>query len=166
VIGKCQPDVILVEKAVSCNVNEYIQKHGVTVVSEMNIHRLERIARCIGSPIISLQDVLAKPNLIKQCESLRFEKFVQEHNIAGEDGRKSCKTFLFLEGFPKPLGCTVCLFLLYFCICNVFHLCTVCAFFTTLLMSFLFYLLVLLLLFLILCHYFVDIAERSNKRRT
>ncbi|OEL18132.1 1-phosphatidylinositol-3-phosphate 5-kinase FAB1B, partial [Dichanthelium oligosanthes] len=114
VIGKCQPDVILVEKAVSCNVNEYIQKRGVTVVSDMSIRRLERIARCTGSPIISLQNVLTKPSFIKQCESLHFEKFVEEHNITREDGRKSCKTFLFLEGFPRPLGCTVCsLFLLY-----------------------------------------------------
>ncbi|CAO1942464.1 unnamed protein product [Urochloa humidicola] len=109
VIGKCQLDVILVEKAVSRNVNEYIQKQGVTVVSDMNIRRLERIARCTGSPIVSLQDVLAKPSLIKQCESLHFEKFVEEHTITGEDGRKSCKTFLFLEGFPRALGCTILL---------------------------------------------------------
>ncbi|KAF8753235.1 hypothetical protein HU200_011686 [Digitaria exilis] len=109
VIGKCKPDVILVEKVVSRNVNEYIHKQGVTVVSDMNIRRLERIARCTGSPIISLQDVLKTPCLIDQCESLRFEKFVEEHNIIGEDGRKSCKTCLFLEGFPRPLGCTILL---------------------------------------------------------
>ncbi|KAL6845628.1 hypothetical protein ACP4OV_025123 [Aristida adscensionis] len=109
IIVKCRPDVILVERAVSRNVNEYIQKQGVTVVSDMNIHRLERIARCTGSPIILLQDVLTKPNLIKQCGCLHFERFVEEHNMTGEDGRRTCKTFLFLEGFPKPLGCTILL---------------------------------------------------------
>jgi len=109
VIGKCQPDVILVEKAVSRNVNDYVQKQGVTLVSDMNIHRLERIARCTGSPIISLQDVRMKTNLIKQCESIHFEKFVEEHNLTIEDGRRSSKTFLFLEGFPKPQGCTILL---------------------------------------------------------
>ncbi|KAG2633689.1 hypothetical protein PVAP13_2NG029300 [Panicum virgatum] len=109
VIGKCQPDVILVEKVVSRNVNEHVQKLGVTVVSDMNMRRLERIARCTGSPIVSLQNVLTKPSIIKQCESLHFEKFVEEHNITGEDGRKSLKTFLFLEGFPRPLGCTILL---------------------------------------------------------
>ncbi|KAL5228542.1 hypothetical protein ABZP36_016807 [Zizania latifolia] len=109
VIGKCQPDVILVEKAVSRNVNEYIQKQKVTVVSDMNIHRLERIARCTGSPILSLQNVLAKPDIIKQCESLHFEKIVEEHNTTVEGGRRSAKTLLFLEGFPKPLGCTILL---------------------------------------------------------
>ncbi|CAL5080256.1 unnamed protein product [Urochloa decumbens] len=109
VIGKCQPDVMLVEKAVSRNVNEYIQKQGVTVVSDMNMRRLERIARCTGSPILSLHNVLLEPSRIKQCESLHFEKFVEEHNITGEDGKKSCKTFLFLEGFPRPLGCTILL---------------------------------------------------------
>ena len=106
-IGKCQPDVILVEKAVSRNVNEYVQKQGVTLVSDMNIRRLERIARCTGSPIISLQDIHTKTNL-KQCESIHFEKFVEEHNLTVEDGRRSSKTFLFIEGFPKPQGCTVC----------------------------------------------------------
>lgn len=107
-IKKCQPDVILVEKAVSRNVNEYIQKQGVTVVSDMNIRRLERIARCTGSPITSLHDVLTKTSPIKQCESLHFDKFVEEHN-ATEDGKRACKTFLFLEGFPRPLGCTILL---------------------------------------------------------
>ncbi|RLN35123.1 1-phosphatidylinositol-3-phosphate 5-kinase FAB1A-like [Panicum miliaceum] len=109
VIGKCQPNVILVEKVVSRNVKEHVQKQGVTVVSDMNMRRLERIARCTGSSIVSLQNVLTKPTIIKQCESLHFEKFVEEHNITGEDGRKSWKTFLFLEGFPRPLGCTVLL---------------------------------------------------------
>ncbi|GJM92407.1 hypothetical protein PR202_ga08881 [Eleusine coracana subsp. coracana] len=109
VIGKCHPDVMLVEKAVSRNTNEYIQKQGVTVVSDMNIHRLERIARCTGSPIMQLQDVLTKPNFIKQCESIRFEKFTEEHDITGEDGRRTFKTYFFLEGFPKPLGCTILL---------------------------------------------------------
>ncbi|VAH82427.1 unnamed protein product [Triticum turgidum subsp. durum] len=108
-IGKCRPDVILVEKAVSRNVNEYVQKQGVTLVSDMNIHRLERIALCTGSPIISLQDVRTKTNLIKQCESVNFKKIVEEHNLTAEDGRRSSKTFLFLEGFPKPMGCTILL---------------------------------------------------------
>lgn len=109
VIGKWHPDVILVEKAVSRNVNEYVQKQGVTLVSDMNMHRLERIALCTGSPIISLQDVHKKTNLIKQCESIHFEKFVEEHNHNVEGGRRSSKTFLFLEGFPKPQGCTILL---------------------------------------------------------
>uniref|UniRef100_A0A0E0J8E5 1-phosphatidylinositol-3-phosphate 5-kinase n=1 Tax=Oryza nivara TaxID=4536 RepID=A0A0E0J8E5_ORYNI len=108
VITKCKPDAILVEKAVSRNVNEYIHKQGVTVVSDMNIRRLERIARCTGSPIFLLQNVLATPNLIKQCESLHFEKFIEEHNITG-GGKRSAKTLLFLEGFRKPLGCTILL---------------------------------------------------------
>uniref|UniRef100_A0A453G223 PIPK domain-containing protein n=1 Tax=Aegilops tauschii subsp. strangulata TaxID=200361 RepID=A0A453G223_AEGTS len=72
-IGKCRPDVILVEKAVSRN------------------------------------DVRTKTNLIKQCESVNFKKIVEEHNLTVEDGRRSPKTFLFLEGFPKPMGCTILL---------------------------------------------------------
>uniref|UniRef100_A0A0E0LZ56 PIPK domain-containing protein n=1 Tax=Oryza punctata TaxID=4537 RepID=A0A0E0LZ56_ORYPU len=57
---------------------------------------------------VSRNNVLATPNLIKQCESLHFEKFIEEHNITG-GGKRSAKTLLFLEGFRKPLGCTILL---------------------------------------------------------
>uniref|UniRef100_A0A0D3H4I9 PIPK domain-containing protein n=1 Tax=Oryza barthii TaxID=65489 RepID=A0A0D3H4I9_9ORYZ len=57
---------------------------------------------------VSGNNVLATPNLIKQCESLHFEKFIEEHNITG-GGKRSAKTLLFLEGFRKPLGCTILL---------------------------------------------------------
>ncbi|TVU36332.1 hypothetical protein EJB05_18264 [Eragrostis curvula] len=58
---------------------------------------------------VSRNDVLTKPNLIKHCESIHFEKFIEEHDITGEDARRTFKTYLFLEGFPKPLGCTILL---------------------------------------------------------
>ncbi|XP_072990564.1 putative 1-phosphatidylinositol-3-phosphate 5-kinase FAB1D isoform X2 [Typha latifolia] len=104
----CHPNVILVEKTVSRDIQELLLKKGVTLVLDMKIQRLERIARCTGSPIISFSDVLMKPKL-KQCDSFHIEKFVEEHNGIVEGGKIPSKTLMFLEGFPKPLGCTILL---------------------------------------------------------
>nr|CAD1838763.1 unnamed protein product [Ananas comosus var. bracteatus] len=73
----------------------------------MKLHRLERIARCLGSPIISFADVLMKPKLNK-CDFFHIEKFVEDHD-SSEVGKRPSKTLIFFEGFPKPLGCTILL---------------------------------------------------------
>ncbi|AQK51227.1 Putative 1-phosphatidylinositol-4-phosphate 5-kinase/ zinc ion binding family [Zea mays] len=74
----------------------------------MKLNRLQRIARCTGSPIISFSEVLDKPKL-KQCDYFHIEKFIEEHNNASEGGKMPSKTLMFLEGFPRPLGCTILL---------------------------------------------------------
>lgn len=104
----CHPSVVLVEKNVSRDMQESLLAKGMTLALDMKLSRLERIARCAGSEIISASDILAKPQL-KHCDSFHTEKFVEEHSNPG--GKKSCKTLMFLEGFPKPLGCTVSLML-------------------------------------------------------
>lgn len=111
-IGKmmeiCSPNVVLVEKTVSRNIQELLLKEGVTLILDMKLNRLQRIARCTGSPIISFSEVLDKPKL-KQCDYFHIEKFIEEHNNANDGGKVPSKTLMFLEGFPRPLGCTVCL---------------------------------------------------------
>ncbi|CAL5009204.1 unnamed protein product [Urochloa decumbens] len=111
-IGKmmemCSPNVVMVEKTVSRNIQELLLKEGVTLILDMKLHRLQRIARCTGSPIISFSEVLDKPKL-KQCDYFHIEKFAEEHNTTGESGKMPSKTLMFLEGFPCPLGCTILL---------------------------------------------------------
>ncbi|XP_066352524.1 putative 1-phosphatidylinositol-3-phosphate 5-kinase FAB1D isoform X2 [Miscanthus floridulus] len=111
-IGKmmeiCSPNVVLVEKTVSRNIQELLLKEGVTLILDMKLNRLQRIARCTGSPIISFSEVLDKPKL-KQCDYFHIEKFIEEHNNASEGGKMTSKTLMFLEGFPRPLGCTILL---------------------------------------------------------
>ncbi|XP_073118356.1 putative 1-phosphatidylinositol-3-phosphate 5-kinase FAB1D [Elaeis guineensis] len=103
-----QPHVVLVEKTVSRDIQEFLLAKGITLVFDMKLSHLQRIAQCTGSPIISSGDVLMKVNL-RQCDSFHVERFVDEHNICGEDGKRPCKNLMFLEGFPKPLGCTILL---------------------------------------------------------
>nr|XP_010910903.1 1-phosphatidylinositol-3-phosphate 5-kinase FAB1A [Elaeis guineensis] len=107
-IETCQPNVVLVEKTVSRDIQESLLAKGITLVFDMKLPRLIRIARCTASPIICSADILMKLKL-KQCESFHIERFVEEHNICGEGGKRPSKTLMFFEGFPKPLGCTILL---------------------------------------------------------
>lgn len=105
-IETCHPNVVLVEKSVSRDMQEFFLAKGMTLVFDMKLTRLNRIARCIGSPIISSAEILTSPK-VKLCDMFHMEKFIEEHNTGGEGGKRSSKTLMFLEGFPKPLGCTI-----------------------------------------------------------
>lgn len=107
-IETCQPNVVLVEKTVSRDIQESLLTKGITLAFDMKLTRLERIARCTGSEIISSADIIMKPNL-KQCEYFHIEKFSEDYNCSGESGRRPIKTLMFLEGLSKPLGCTILL---------------------------------------------------------
>ncbi|XP_037488300.1 putative 1-phosphatidylinositol-3-phosphate 5-kinase FAB1D [Triticum dicoccoides] len=107
VMEKCAPDVILVEKTVSRDIQELLLNQGVTLVLDMKLDRLQRIARCSGSPTVSVLDIMTTTKL-KQCDYFHIEKVTEEHN-GGEGGKRPLKTLMFLEGFPRPLGCTILL---------------------------------------------------------
>ncbi|THU71113.1 hypothetical protein C4D60_Mb08t32120 [Musa balbisiana] len=107
-IEACHPNVVLVEKNISRDIQESLTEKGITVVSDMKLHRLERISLCTGSPIISCANFPAKL-ILPQCESFHIERFVEECNNISEGGRKPSKTLMFLEGFSRPLGCTILL---------------------------------------------------------
>ncbi|KAL0438009.1 UNVERIFIED_CONTAM: putative 1-phosphatidylinositol-3-phosphate 5-kinase FAB1D [Sesamum latifolium] len=106
-IDMYQPNVILVEKSVSRSIQESILAKGITLVFDMKLHRLERVARCIGTPILASEVAIGQK--LRQCDSFRIEKFVEEHAVSTEGGRKQSKTLMFLEGAPTRLGCTILL---------------------------------------------------------
>jgi 1-phosphatidylinositol-3-phosphate 5-kinase len=109
IIKRCHPNVILVEKTVSRDIQEAILENGMTLVLDMKLHRLERVARCTGTPILSCDDLNGQK--LRQCDSIYFEKFVEERDGIGEGGKRPTKTLMFIEGCPTRLGCTVCLYL-------------------------------------------------------
>ncbi|GMH31339.1 hypothetical protein Nepgr_033182 [Nepenthes gracilis] len=103
----CNPNVILVEKSVSRDVLEAIHKMGMTLIFDMKLHRLERVARCTGSPILSADIMLSQK--LKQCDSFYIEKFIEEHAHVVDGEKKPRKTLMFIEGCPTRLGCTILL---------------------------------------------------------
>lgn len=106
-IEVCHPNVILVEKTVSRDVQEAILARGMTLVADMKLHRLERIALCTGSSVMSTETFTIQK--LKQCHSFHIEKFIEELAGPSEGGKKPSKTLMFLEGCPTRLGCTVSL---------------------------------------------------------
>ncbi|RDX90164.1 putative 1-phosphatidylinositol-3-phosphate 5-kinase FAB1D, partial [Mucuna pruriens] len=106
-IEMCHPNVILVEKTVSRDIQESILAKGMTLVLDMKLHRLERVARCTGSPILSCDNLNGQK--LRHCDFICFEKFVEEHDGVGEGGKKPIKTLMFIEGCPTRLGCTILL---------------------------------------------------------
>ncbi|XP_051139979.1 putative 1-phosphatidylinositol-3-phosphate 5-kinase FAB1D isoform X2 [Andrographis paniculata] len=106
-IDKHHPNVILVEKSVSRGIQESILAKGITLVIDMKLHRLERVARCIGSPILAQEVSIGQK--LRQCDSFHIEKFVEELCVSTEGGKKPRKTLMFLEGAPSRQGCTILL---------------------------------------------------------
>ncbi|MCL7034095.1 hypothetical protein MKW94_016970 [Papaver nudicaule] len=108
IIEISHPNVVLVEKSVSRYVQEFLFGKGITLVIDMKLHRLERIARCTGSEIISFANSSLTMKL-KQCDFFHFEKFSEEHKNIGEGGKRPIKSLMFLEGCPRHFCCTVLL---------------------------------------------------------
>ncbi|KAL8459581.1 hypothetical protein ACS0TY_036908 [Phlomoides rotata] len=106
-IENCHPNVILVEKSVSRDIQESVLAKGMTLVFDMKLHRLERVARSIGSPILAAE--LATGQKLRQCDSFHIERFVEEHDVSNEGVKKPSKTLMFLEGCPSRHGCTIVL---------------------------------------------------------
>jgi 1-phosphatidylinositol-3-phosphate 5-kinase len=103
----CRPNVIMVEKTVSRDIQELLLEEGVTLVPDMKLTRLRRIARCSASPII-LDFPSDEPSLLKLKPKLKRCDYFHIEKVAGTcKSRQSNKTLMFLQGFHKPLGCTV-----------------------------------------------------------
>ncbi|GLJ13693.1 hypothetical protein SUGI_0218340 [Cryptomeria japonica] len=102
------PNVLLVEKTVSHHAQEYLLTREISLVLNVKKPLLERIARCTGAQIVPSLDNLAAPK-VGHCELFHVEKFLEEHESAGQVGRRQTKTLMFFEGCPKRLGCTVLL---------------------------------------------------------
>ncbi|MCD7472584.1 hypothetical protein HAX54_013857 [Datura stramonium] len=103
-----RPDVLLVEKSVSRYAQEYLLAKDISLVLNIKRTLLERIARCTGSQIVPSIDHFSSKKL-GYCDMFHVEKFFEEHDTAGQSGKKLVKTLMYFEGCPKPLGCTVLL---------------------------------------------------------
>ncbi|XP_077240890.1 1-phosphatidylinositol-3-phosphate 5-kinase FAB1B-like isoform X2 [Tasmannia lanceolata] len=107
-IDAYHPNVLLVEKSVSRFAQEYLLAKDISLVLNIKRPLLERIARCTGAQVVPSIDHLSSQKL-GHCEMFHVEKFLEEHGSAGQGGKKLVKTLMFIEGCPKPLGCTVLL---------------------------------------------------------
>lgn len=96
-----QPQLLLVERNVSGLALEFLVQANIATAYNVKASVLEAVARCCQTKIISSIDKLA----IKPAQAGKCEVFYLKTYIHG--GRK--KTYMFLDGCAKELGCTIVL---------------------------------------------------------
>lgn len=96
-----RPQLLLVERNVSGLALEFLEQAGIATAYNVKASVLEAVSRCTQTRIISSIDKLAiKPAHTGTCESFSLKTYVHE-------GKK--KTYMFLSGCAKELGCTIVL---------------------------------------------------------
>jgi len=100
-IAVLRPDLLLVERNVSGLALEFLQQANIATAYNVKASVLEAVSRCCQTRIISSIDKLAiMPAQAGQCASFYLKTYVNEN-------RK--KTYMFLSGCAKELGCTIVL---------------------------------------------------------
>lgn len=100
-IAALQPNLLLVERNVSGLALEFLEKAEIATAYNVKASVLEAVSRCSQTRIISSIDKLAiKPPQAGTCSSFYLKTYVY-------GGRK--KTYMFLSGCSKELGCTIVL---------------------------------------------------------
>ena len=100
-IAALRPQLLLVERNISGLALEFLQQANIATAYNVKASVLEAVSRCAQTRIISSIDKLAiKPAQAGKCTSFYLKTYVH-------GGRK--KTYMFLSGCPKELGCTIVL---------------------------------------------------------
>ena len=100
-IAALRPQLLLVERNVSGLALEFLEQANIATAYNVKTSVLEAVSRCCQTRIISSIDKLAiKPAQAGKCASFYLKTYVN-------GGRK--KTYMFLSGCAKELGCTIVL---------------------------------------------------------
>ena len=100
-IAALRPQLLLVARNVSGLALEFLEQANIATAYNVKPSVLEAIARCTQSRVISSVDKLAiKSGHASKCASFYLKTYVHR-------GRK--KTYMYLSGCPKELGCTIVL---------------------------------------------------------
>ena len=100
-IAALKPNILLVERNVSGLALEFLEKANIATAYNVKASVLEAVSRCAQTRIIHSIDQLAiKPAQSGTCASFYLKTYVHK-------GRR--KTYMFLSGCAKELGCTIVL---------------------------------------------------------
>lgn len=100
-IRSLKPNVIFVHKNVSGIAQEMLRKCNITLVIDVKLSVLKRLARCLHCDIVSSIDSNIGPPKLGICEKFYIEMFINSVGMA--------KTLMFAETPSKPRGCSVLL---------------------------------------------------------
>lgn len=99
-IAALRPNLLLVEKNVSGLALELLEDANIATAYNVKSSVLEAVSRCTQTKIITSMDKLVTTPANSQCGSFDVKTYVH-------DGRK--KTYMYISGCPKELGCTIVL---------------------------------------------------------
>lgn len=100
-IAALRPQLLLVERNVSGMALEFLQESNIATAYNVKASVLEAVSRCCQTRIISSIDKLAiKPAQAGKCANF----YLKTYPNAGKR-----KTYMFLSGCAKELGCTIVL---------------------------------------------------------
>ncbi|KAE8449514.1 hypothetical protein EG329_008123 [Mollisiaceae sp. DMI_Dod_QoI] len=103
-IASLRPQLLLVQKHISGLALQYLSEANIAVAYNVKQSVIEAVSRCAQTEIISSIDMVAlKPVHIGKSAGFDVKTFV--HNDI--PGKK--KTYIYLSGCPKELGCTIAL---------------------------------------------------------
>jgi len=103
-IASLRPQLLLVQKHISGLALQYLAEANIAVAYNVKQSVIEAVSRCAQTEIISSIDMVAlKPVHIGKSAGFEVKTYV--HNDI--PGRK--KTYIYLSGCPKELGCTIAL---------------------------------------------------------
>lgn len=103
-IASLRPQLLLVQKHVSGLALQYLAEANIAVAYNVKQSVIEAVSRCAQTEIISSIDMVAlKPVHIGKSAGFEVKTYV--HNDI--PGRK--KTYIYISGCPKELGCTIAL---------------------------------------------------------
>ena len=100
-IAASRPQLLLVARNVSGLALEFLEKANIATAYNVKPSVLEAVSRCSQTRVITSIDKLSvKPMQAGKCADFYVKTYI-------ESGRK--KTYMFLTGCPKELGCTIVL---------------------------------------------------------
>ena len=100
-IAALRPDLLLVHRNVSGLALQFLEEAQIATAYNVKLSVLEAISRCAQTKIISSVDKLAfKPAQAGRCAAFYLKTYKNKE-------RK--KTYMYLSGCPKELGCTIVL---------------------------------------------------------
>ncbi len=100
-IAALRPHLLLVQRNVSGLALDFLEKANIATAYNVKRSVIEAVSRCTQTRIISSIDKLAiKPTHTGKCSNFGLKTYVN-------NGRR--KTYVYLSGCPKELGCTIVL---------------------------------------------------------
>ncbi|RFU30903.1 hypothetical protein B7463_g5458, partial [Scytalidium lignicola] len=103
-IASLRPQLLLVQKHISGLALQYLADSGIAVAYNVKQSVIEAVSRCAQTEIISSIDMVAlKPVHIGKSAAFDVKTYVHD-DIPGKK-----KTYMYISGCPKDLGCTITL---------------------------------------------------------